>query len=211
MLSACALFAQQDDAGLWTSVGLKHQITRRLSVSLAEQFRFHQNMSELDQFFTDVGLDYDLLKSLKVSVNYRIISKNRLTYYSTRHRSYIDLAYKVKLKPFTIGLRQRIQNEVRDINSSDYGKVPEWYSRTKLSVKLDLNKKYTPYVSTEYFYIIDNFKEQDHVFDKDRYEIGVDYDFNRRSSLNLFYLIQKDILQNKTRDFVSGLGYSYSF
>lgn len=205
------IHAQQDDAGLWASVSVKHQVTRRMSVGISEQIRLYQNVSEVDQFFTDIGIDYDLLSSLKVSVSYRLTSKNQLTYYQTRHRGYIDLTYKKKLKPLSLSFRQRLQSQVEAVNSSDNGKVPEWYTRSKLTVKLDLDKKYSPYLATEYYYLVDNLKESDHVFDKARYEIGIDYDFNRRSSLNLFYLIQKDLLENKTRDFVSGIGYSYSF
>ncbi|HNS13056.1 MAG TPA: DUF2490 domain-containing protein [Bacteroidia bacterium] len=210
-LFSCPSHAQQDDAGLWSSVTVKHQITRRMAASLSEQVRLHQNISDVDQFFTDLGVDYDIKPSLKVSVNYRWMSKNKLTYYSTRHRLYVDLTYKRKFKPVSITLRQRVQSQVESIHSSENGKIPEWYTRTKLTLKLDLNKKYTPYIATEYYYVLDNLKEEDHVFDKSRYEVGVDYDFNRRSSLNLFYLIQKDILENKSRDFVSGIGYTYSF
>ena len=206
-----SVFGQQDDAGLWASVSVKHQVTRRLAVGISEQVRLYQNVSEVDQFFTDLGVDYDLLSSLKVSVSYRLTSKNQLTYYQTRHRGYIDISYKKKFKPIALSFRQRLQSQVQAVNSSDYGKIPDWYTRSKLTMKIDLDKKYSPYLATEYYYVIDNLKEKDHVFDKARYEIGIDYDFNRRSSLNLFYLIQKDLIENKTRDFVSGIGYSYSF
>jgi len=203
--------AQQDDAGVWASVSVKHQVTRRMAVGISEQIRLYQNVSEVDQFFTDIGVDYDLLASLKVSVSYRLTSKNELTYYKTRHRGYIDLSYKKKFKPIALSFRQRLQSQVEAVNSSENGKIPEWYTRSKLTVKLDLDKKYSPYLATEYYYVVDNLKENDHVFDKVRYEIGIDYDFSRRSSLNLFYLIQRDLLENKSRDFVSGIGYSYSF
>ena len=202
---------QQDDAGFWAGLTLKHQVTRRIAVTLNEQVRLYQNVSEVEQFLTDVGLEYELLSSLKVSVSYRLMSKNQLTYYSTRHRYYIDLSYKKKIKPLAFTLRQRVQSQVENVNSSEYGKIPEWYSRTKLTLKIDLDKKYQPYLATEFFYIIDNFKEEDHVFDKARYEVGIDYDFNRHSSLNLFYMIQCDILERKTRDFISGIGYTYYF
>ena len=210
-LSVVSAFAQQDDAGLWSSVTIKHKVTRRMSVSLSEQIRMHQNVSEVEQFFTDAGVDYEFIPAFKVSVNYRLTSKNQLTYYSTRHRFYVDLSYKQKLKPIAISLRQRVQSQVESIHSSENGRIPEWYTRTKLAVKLDLGKKYSPYLATEYYYVIDNLKEEDQVFDKARYEVGIDYDFNKQSSVNLFYLIQKDLRENKTRDFVSGIGYTYSF
>ena len=213
IIVCCSLKAigQQDDAGLWASVNLKHQVTRRVAVTLSEQIRMYQNVSEVDQFFTDAGLEYTILPSLKAALSYRLTSKNKSNYYQTRHRYNLDLTYKYKMKPVALSLRQRVQSQVESINSSENGRIPEWYSRTKLTLKFDLDKKYSPYLATEYYYIIDNVKETDHVFDKARYEIGFDYDFNKRHSINLFYLIQKDIIENKTRDFVSGIGYSFSF
>jgi hypothetical protein len=205
------IHAQQKDAGLWTSVTVEHQVTRKISVSVSEQLRMYQNISDIDQFFTDLGAQYELSESFRVSLNYRLSSTNQQSYFMTRHRFYVDLSYRYKLKPLVIGLRQRVQRQVEALNSSENGKIPEWYSRTRLSVKLDLNKKYSPYISSEIYYVIDNLKEEDKVFDKIRYEAGFDYKFNRRHSLNPFYLIQSDILEKKTVDYIAGLGYTYSF
>ncbi len=203
--------AQQKDAGLWTSVTVEHQLTRKISASVSEQLRMYQNISDVDQFFTDFGVQYELSESFRVSLNYRLSSTNQQTYFMTRHRFYVDLSYRYKLKPLVVGIRQRVQRQVEALNSSENGSIPEWYSRTKLSLKLDLDKKYAPYISTEIYYVIDNLNEEDNVFDKIRYEAGFDYKFNRRHSLNPFYLIQSDILEKKTIDYVIGLGYTYSF
>jgi len=209
--SAFTVNAQQKDAGLWTSVTVEHQVTRKMSVSVSEQLRMYQNISDINQFFTDLGAQYELSESFRVSLNYRLSSTNEQTYFKTRHRFYVDLSYRYKLKPLVLGLRQRVQRQVEALKSSENGDVPEWYSRTKFSVKLDLDKKYAPYLSSEIYYVIDNLNEEDNVFDKIRYEAGLDYKFNRRNSLNIFYLIQSDILEKKTVDYIAGLGYTYSF
>ncbi len=202
---------QQNDAGFWASVTIKKQVTRKFGVNISEQIRLYQNVSEIEQIFTDLGAEYAFTSSFKAAFNYRMTKKNEQTYYSTRHRFYLDVSYRYKAKPFVFTVRERIQRQVEEVNSSETGKIPVWYLRSKLAVKLDLDKKYSPYVSAEVAYLIDNVDETDQVFDKARYEVGVDYEFDKRSSLNLFYLIQSDLIENKTRDFVSGVGYTYSF
>ncbi|HRH66916.1 MAG TPA: DUF2490 domain-containing protein [Bacteroidia bacterium] len=199
----------QDDAGLWTSVSLQHKFTQQWAGAVSEQFRLFDNCSRVDQFFTDLSLEYNITKKLKASLNYRLISKNNETYYSTRHRFYLDLSYKLKIDPLVISLRERIQEQFRDIHSSETGKVPEWYSRTKLNVKFDLNRKYTPYLATEMFYVIDNAKETDRVIDRYRYEAGVDYEINLKHSINLFYLIQHSLV-SPANDYIIGIGYTFT-
>ncbi len=218
ILIGCGLLAfslpssgQQEDAALWSGITVNHQVTRRLGVSVNEQIRLDQNISHLLWIFTDAGVGYDLNSGFKASFGYRIAFKNLEEYYATYHRIYLDLSYKYKIKPLVFSVRERIQNQTNRINSSELGKIPEWTARTKFTIKFDLDKKYTPYFATEFAYVIDNAKEKDQVFDKDRFELGMDYEFNKRSEINLFYMIQNDILENKTREFITGIGYSYSF
>ena len=199
----------QEDAGLWTSLSFQHKFTQQWTGIIAEQVRMFDNISRIDQHFTDLSVEYNFTKKFKASLNYRLIAKNRETYYSTRHRFYLDLAYKVKVSPVTVSLRERIQEQFSDINSSELGKIPEWYSRTKLAVKFDLNKKYAPYVATELFYLIDDAKENDQVIDKYRMEAGIDYEFNLRHSINLFYLIQHSLV-SPANDYIIGLGYTFT-
>lgn len=208
-LSVSGMAKAQEDAGLWTSLTLQHKFTQKWSGAIGEQFRLWDNMSRIDQYFTDLSLEYNITKRFKASLNYRLISKNKETYYSKRHRFYLDLAYKYKISPVTLSLRERVQEQLTDINSSELGKIPEWYSRTKLTAKIDLNKKYSPYLATEVFYLIDNAKEKDEGIDRFRYEAGVDYEFNLHHSINVFYLIQHSLV-SPANDYIIGLGYTFT-
>ena len=113
---------------------------------------------------------------------------------------------------FQFLLRTRLQEQQQDIYSSDYGYIPAWYSRNKLTVKLDLNKKYTPYLSAELFYRISSPNSERYIIDKMRYTAGFEYEFNRVHTLDLFYLLQQDKNSNDPMtDFVAGIGYVYTF
>lgn len=204
--------AQQNDFGIWASVAVSHKFTQQLSATVEEQFRFNQNATEIAQYFTDAGLEYALTKKLKIAVSYRFINSYQQTYFSKRHRVYADLSYKTKYGRFQFVLRTRLQEQQQDIYSSEHGYIPAWYSRNKLTVKADLNKKYSPYLGVEAFYMISAPNTKGSFIDKMRYVAGVNYEFNREHALDFFYLIQQDKnVNDRVTDFVAGVGYVLSF
>lgn len=204
--------AQQNDFGVWGSIAVTHKFSRKLSATIEEQFRFNQNASNLVQYFTDAGLEYSISKKFKVALCYRFINSDQYTYYSKRHRLYADLSYKTKSSRLQLLLRTRLQEQQQDIHSSEHGRIPAWYSRNKITAKIDLNKKYSPYVSAELFYMISAPNEDGGIIDKMRYAAGVEYEFNRVHAIDLYYLIQQDKnVNDPLTDFVVGLGYAFSF
>lgn len=72
---------------------------------------------------------------------------------------------------------------------------------------VDLNKKYSSYASVEFFYLIDNAKEDPAGLIRMRYKAGVEYEFNRIHSVNPFVLLQYG-LPFKGNGFVMGFSYS---
>jgi hypothetical protein len=210
VLFSKSLIAQIDDIGLWASVTLKHKFTQKTAVSLANELRLYNDASNLDQLLTDAGIEYSFTKNLKAELHYRFISKNNDNYFSKRHRVYADVSYKIKIKSLTLTLRERIQEQVRDVNSSELGMIPEWTLRTKLAARLDLHRKYFPYLSGELYYVLDNALDEDEFFSRLRLETGVEYDFNRVHSINPFVLWQHE-LNGYFTELVYGFGYTYTF
>ena len=205
--SSC--LAQIDDVGLWLGVTLQSNLTRQLEGSLTEQLRLRNDVTRINLILSDIGLDYSVTKKLKVGLHYRFINSNKENYYSIRHRFYADIAWKEKVKFISFTIRERIQEQFTDYNSSENGKIPDWVLRSKLTAKIDLDKKYSPYVSFEMFYLIDNSKEEYGITDF-RYETGIDYEFNRIHSVNPFLLYQIARSTNFV-ELIYGISYTYSF
>ena len=201
--------AQIDDVGLWMGVTLQSKFTRKLEGSLTEQLRLSNDITRINLLLSDLGLDYSINKKLKVGLHYRFINSNKDNYYSKRHRFYADIAWKEKVKFISFTLRERIQEQFSDYNSSETGKIPEWVLRSKLTAKIDLDKKYSPYVSFEMFYLIDNATEETGITDF-RYETGINYEFNRIHSVNPYLLCQITRSTNFI-ELIYGVSYSYSF
>ena len=151
--------AQIDDIGIWTGISIQKQFTRKVEGSLTEQLRLNHDASTINLLLTDVGVEYAISKKFKAGIHYRFINANQVTYYSKRHRFYADLSFKEKIKTVSFTIRERIQEQFYDYYSSETGKIPYWTLRSKLTVKIDLKKKITPYFSGEIYYQIDNPKQ----------------------------------------------------
>lgn len=206
-------FAQVNDAGLWASVNIDKKIGYGFTATLSQEFRFNENITELGTAFTEIGLEHKIkyLKGLTGGVSYRFIQNRRVNdSYSLRHRLNIDLAYRMKYKKVTVTIRERYQNQVKDVESSPEGFSPISYLRSKLSIKYNLEKKYTPWIAGELFFQLNN--PEGNEIDNIRYALGFDYKFNKKNSLSLFYLINKEVnVKDPWTSYISGISYSYSF
>jgi hypothetical protein len=201
--------AQIDDVGAWLSASVQKKITREMEASITGELRFNNDASAVDELLSDAGLEYSLSKKLKAGLHYRFISKNEPNYYSKRHRVYFDLSYKQKVSSIALTVRGRIQEQYTDFYSSETGKIPDWVFRGKLSAKYEVNKKISPYLSAECYFIVDDVKEQENYISRYRYEAGISYQFNRAHSINPFILYQHNI-PSDFNELIYGLAYAFS-
>lgn len=209
LLLGFPLKGQVKDAGLWTSLNFETKLVKKLSFSISQELRFNENITELGAAFTDAGLSYKLNKHFQFAANYRFTQRRRLDdYYSFRQRYYVDIKYSYKLKPFEISIRSRFQDQYSDIGRASDGGVPEYYLRNKLSLKWDINKPYTPYISFELFSPLNY--PRINVFNAMRATAGIEYAFSKHHKIDIYYMIQKAVNESQPEtDFILGLGYFY--
>ncbi len=203
--------AQVNDAGLWASVSVEKKITKKISATLSEEFRFNENITELGTAFTEAGVDYKVIKNLTAGVAYRFIQKRKVDdFYSLRHRAIFALTYKIKIKKFELTIKERFQMQYADVNTSEDGKISEQYLRSKLTLRYNSQKKYTPFISAELFYQLNN--PAGNEFDNVRYAAGFDYKINKFHSVDLFYLINREFnVNNPWTEYITGMAYNYTF
>lgn len=183
---------QVNDAGLWASANLSKKISSDFRLTLTEEVRLFENFSEVGAFLTEIGGEYRLSKSFDVGVGYRFTNKKQLDdTYSKRHRYFFSVDYKRKDKRITTGVRVKYLSQYSDIYSSEDGSVPKNYLRSKLGFKYDTNKKYTPFITGEMFFHVNN--PEGWLFDNYRISAGIEYDLTKRSQVEIRYLINKEI------------------
>lgn len=200
------------DAGSWNTLNVEYKINKKITGLFTEELRFKENFTRLNLFYTNLGFEYKVTDYFKAALVYRFIEKYQDdNSFSFRHRIMLDLTFKRKVGKIGFSYRQRIQAEERDIYSSYDGAVPEWYSRNKFSLKYDTDKRYTPYLAVELRYQIRNSREwqSDKTWHRSRYSLGVDYKINKKSTLGLYYLIQREYNVVMPQDqYIVGLEYS---
>lgn len=201
--------AQVNDAGLWASVNLEKNIIQKLTAEFSQEFRMNENISELGSFFSEAGMQYRFSKRFAVSAGYRFSNKRRLDdSYSKRHRILFNVNYREKISDLTVAIRLRYQSQYRDVNSSDDGKVPENYFRSKITFKYDLKKRITPFLSGETFVYLN--RPEGMLFDNYRLSAGLEYEFSKKSSVDLGYLIDREINKNDPlTGYIIALGWNY--
>jgi hypothetical protein len=197
------------------SAGIEKKLTKKISFLLTEEYRRRDNFTRSNLLYTDVGFSYKPFDIFKVSLVYRGIDKFQLdNTIIFRHRLMLDMTVKKKFNQFTLSLRERIQSEIRDVQSSEHGKIPEWYSRSKFTLKYDTKKPISPYTAIEVRYQIHNPRmiEADKGWHRNRYYIGLNYQKNDKHSFSLYYMIQQEYDVSAPQNlYIIGLEYNYDF
>lgn len=206
--------AQQYDLWQWNTLSLEKKLSKKFTVSLEQEIRFYQNVSRLNLLYTNFGINYKVTGNLKTSLVYRyLLKKQDDGSYSFRHRFYVDFTFKKKIKIISLGYRARFQAQVRDVNSSDKGYIPETYMRNKVDVKLDFGKPFRPYIAAEFRYQFNNTqkRESDFLWNRGRYYAGFDFVLNKKNTIGAYYMLQWEYnVNDPERDSVIGLEYSLS-
>jgi hypothetical protein len=202
---------QENDFQLWTDISVNKKITRKWDLSFEQNLRFGNNVTQLSKSYSNLSASYAVANYLKLSVMYRFVVRNKTDYYGHGHSFAFDATLKQKLSRFKVSMRNRFMLKYSDILSSDQGKIPDRYYRTKIELTYNIRKiPVNPSVSVESFLLIP--KGDPLTFDAIRTAFGLNYPFNKHQELDMYWLNEWGINSEAgINDFVLGISYSYSF
>ena len=233
LLIAPFIYAQDSlvtsDFETWTGINIEKTLfDKKLDLSLTQEFRFNDNSSHLDNFFTELGGRYEIIEDLKIGVGYRFIRNKRNTGDRNENRWNADLSYKHQLDRFTLSYRFMYTNYNVIGITQDEGDYPTHKYRLRLKAKYNIkNWKLDPYISVEGFLSQEaedyNFIEtitetrQAFGFEKMRYTIGTSYKLAKFFEIGAFYRIEhgfKSYTFNyglSTIKYIGGLNLNFNF
>ena len=140
------------DLQLWTGAGIEKTWRKTWTLSLQEEIRFKQDISEINNFFTEAGLRYRINKNFALEGGYRYTRDRKSDgSYETLTRYNLDLRYKGRVDYITIYYRLRYQKEVEGFNLLDQAADFEKYVRHRIRIRYNDLQKIKPYVSAELF------------------------------------------------------------
>lgn len=201
----------QENLNLWTSADISYKVTKKLQLSLEEEFRLRDNISTTDRVQSTLGANYKIFKWLKAGAGYTLINYNHPTKdWEIRHRFTFDIEGSYKINKLEISLREMLQNTYRvGVNANDTRANPKLYLRSRIMGSLNLKKAgFSPYISSEFYNTLNN--PQNNELVKIRYTFGTKYKINSRNSVNLFYryVTEKDDDDIEGSNII-GIGYSF--
>ena len=198
LLHLPACYAQQQDFQTWSSVTLKKTFSDKFECAAQEQLRLQDNSTRLKQLFTDVGIKYNATKQFHIGFNYRFIVKPQ----EIDNRIYSDIAYDFRQNNTKATARIRLQHDFVQ-NAPDQN-----YIRPKLTVEQKLNRHWKPFVSGELFLLA--FYYEGSEFDEYRISLGTTYNFDKKNSVQVFYMLQQQFNVNDAeQNHILGVGYEY--
>lgn len=211
----------QKDFGLWSGIDLRLPVTKKLDFGLEIQARFENNISKVNSSFLSPYVKYEILRHLGAGLDYRFTNVAGPTGFfgsMNEHRFTIDVEGKKLLDFISKDLKLDASIRLRYTHETTAGDRNNDYWRTQFELKYDLKKlDLKPELAVEFFYHFNDqysysFNEvrSSGRFNKFRIRLGMNYAFNKRDDIKVFYMVQPRMESTKT-DFVLGLGFTHRF
>ena len=207
-----------NDAQFWLFIKLDKPLTKKLSVELDQQTRVTDNWQDLSYSFLDLGLRYKFSKYIHFGTSYVFIINNSLYHHNSqqvasyRHQYYFYVQFRYTIEKWKLSNRCMFQPQVKDIYSSDVGRVPVYYYRDKIGIDYELNKRFTPFFNCDIYYLLNRNSDLGNRIHRIRYFLGTNYMLNKRTSIDLYYLIQQPFNEVYSEtDYVVGLNFNHTF
>lgn len=197
------------DFEVWTAAAFRYEPTKDWRIELQQQFRFKDDASTTDQYFTQLELKRDLGKHFSAALAGRYISRNdtegRIQGFENRFRWQADVMYKHDIDRLRMKYRLRYQSRT---DVPDEGDIAETAFRIKAGAAYNIkNWKFDPKFSAELFNGLSN----DEGFNRLRMTLGTDYSLKKYGELGAFYRMEIELIgaYPKTTN-IAGFSYQYT-
>lgn len=239
----CSLFAlttvtkaQSNDFGTWYELGAEKKLSKKWSLGVEGEFRTRNNSRTADRWSAGLNAEYKIIRGLKASAGYTLLYDNNQeeldlksdglrpnkwtpSYWGMRHRFNVSLTGNIDWGRLNVSLRERWQYTYRpEAEGKKYDFDDEaWTSvkgkgknvlRSRLQLSYDIpHWKFDPFANVEMF-------NTDKGIDKMRYQIGVDYKYQKKHVFSLTYRYQSvngNDDDNDVNSHMIGLSYKLKF
>ncbi|MBN2068556.1 MAG: DUF2490 domain-containing protein [Opitutales bacterium] len=183
------------DSQLWVSSSFTTSIAEKTSITISQEFRFGDDMSDCYDVETYLGFTYKVNDAFNVAFGHLHVEVEGSDEWKSSDIPTLDFIFKQSLAGgWKIDERFRVEYY--------FNEDAEDYDRYRFRVKLTSPWSWTsiginPYVAVEPFY----YSNSDSGFNRVRYYLGANMKFTDHISGNLFYLLQRDDRGSYWRDY----------
>lgn len=173
-----------------------------LSLTLSQEVRLKNNVTDLDRLYTTLDVSYKVYKYIKVGATYSFhalyAGADASQAWKFRHRGRLHVTGSVDVNNW--GLSLRLMPEVT-YTATDYNPLetvnPVWLMRTRFKVDYGfVEHPVSPYASIEMFNPLKKVAYSNAWLEKMRYTLGVEWSVNASNKLDFYYLLEHDMGQD---------------
>lgn len=206
--------AQYKDALIWTSVEAETTVLKNWNLRGEIAYRINNNFQSTDKVYAEAGIQYKINKYFRVSGEYRFIEKNipEDYFYAERHRLQAKIKSGFKFSEIRFNWTGKYQLKFYDDAEHNWGNTKlTTHIRNKFQFKYKAKgKNLYPYLYYEFFIPLNALSIYQYSFDTHRMAGGLEYEINKKNSLKLYFLFEKE--KNDSGDinnYIYGIGYSF--
>jgi hypothetical protein len=138
------------DLRLWTGAKIEKDFGKDWRLSLEQEFRFKENISKINNIFTEAELRYRINRNFYLNAGFRYTSdRNDDGSYDGLARNHFSLQYRGRLEFVTFEYRLKYQREVEAARFFTRDSPYEKIFRNRLGVRVTRLDRIQPYVSGE--------------------------------------------------------------
>ena len=217
ILCVCRVsYAQTYATGCIGGAECELKILKGWHVSLEGELRcvlYEKDSPQFDRAKLGIATDYTFLKKwVKVGAAYNYLNyyNQEDNFYENRHRVKGYVTISQKFGAWKPSYRLQVQSTFRDERRGDYTFNPKTYMRNRFMVTWTVPRSPVKlYVSEEFWWRL--YKPGDNIIDQLRSVIGVQYSFNKRHSMDVFFRSDNEVqVKNPKNVFSVGITYSFS-
>jgi hypothetical protein len=204
--------SQVKDACLWSSAEFSFSPFKKGNILSGIGYRLNENLSQTERIYAEIGIQYKILKYLRIGIEYRYVEKNihNERYYATRHRFTGELKIGYQIDRFGFDWACKYQIYKYDDIEHDWGNTKiTHYNRNRFTISfLPKNSDIKPYVFSEIF--IPLYPASIFFTDTQRTGAGVDFELNKKNTLKLMFFIETEQTNtNRYQNYITNIGYSF--
>ena len=210
-------FAQRNDWGLWTNIGVEKELSKSWDLSVGIEHRGKVNLSATEQIRGSVSISRNLGKYFKLGTGYGLIAnKKARNIFEYRNRIHLQATGSYKYARLTTSWRSRVQLTIMETDDGEpRGNIFEddrykWIWRNRFGLKYDIKGlPLKPYINIELFNQL--FSDLGSAgYYQNRFNVGFEYILGNHHTFDVGYFLQNEIDSSKKDNFIR-LGYTFSF
>jgi hypothetical protein len=205
------VFAQdfEDDARLWANLDISKSLSKRTSVQVVLQNRLTENLSRYTGYVT-IAADHRLSKYFRLTAGYAAgVKGNDEQSYDNVQQLFGGFTVRVRRQNFLMQFRSLFQATAKAYSLFNTVEDPQSYSRNRLMLRYDLNKRWEIFASCE-LYVPLNYRYKYDYVSRTRSMAGLTHNLSKKQSITAFFILQHHLnyTRRSTRDFIYGVSYN---